>query len=93
MTVDVEGVVVQRARGAGALVIEKEEQLLVVAAGKVRNDDRTAEVPAKLIEAQFRLGLALLVAELAGLSDEEAQQRLNTELAQNETELTSYAEV
>jgi amino acid adenylation domain-containing protein len=37
--------------------------------------------------------LALLLAELAGLSDEEAQQRLTTELAQNETELTSYAEV
>jgi amino acid adenylation domain-containing protein len=37
--------------------------------------------------------LALLLAELAGLSDEEAQQRLSAELAQNETELTSYAEV
>ena len=37
--------------------------------------------------------LALLLAELAGLSDEEAQQRLTLELAQNETELTSYAEV
>lgn len=37
--------------------------------------------------------LTLLLAELAGLSDEEAQQRLTTELAQNETELTSYAEV
>ncbi len=37
--------------------------------------------------------LALLLAELAGLSDEEAQQRLTTELAQNETELTSYAKV
>jgi acyl carrier protein len=37
--------------------------------------------------------LSLLLAELAGLSDEEAQQRLTTELAQNETELTSYAEV
>ena len=37
--------------------------------------------------------LALLLAELAGLSDEEAQQRLTSELAQNETELTSYAEV
>jgi amino acid adenylation domain-containing protein len=37
--------------------------------------------------------LALLLAELAGLSDEEAQQRLTTELAQNETALTSYAKV
>jgi amino acid adenylation domain-containing protein len=37
--------------------------------------------------------LALLLQELAGLSDEEAQQRLTAELAQNETEQTSYAEV
>jgi hypothetical protein len=37
--------------------------------------------------------LALMLAELAGLSDEEAQQRLTSELAQNETEQKSYAEV
>jgi amino acid adenylation domain-containing protein len=36
--------------------------------------------------------LALLLAELAGLSDEEAQQQLITELAQNKIEQVSYAE-
>ncbi len=37
--------------------------------------------------------LALLLQELAGLSDEEAQQRLATEMAQRESEQASYAEV
>ena len=36
--------------------------------------------------------LDLLLAELAGLSDEEAQQRLATELAQDETGRAAYAE-
>ena len=36
--------------------------------------------------------LDLLLAELAGLSDEEAQQRLTTELAQDKTEQAAYAE-
>src|SRR5207302_3078700 len=58
-----EGVIVQRTGGAGTFVVEEEEQLLVVASGKFRDQHGAGQVAAELIESQFRPALPLPVAE------------------------------